>query len=92
MEETSEKMRTLYDTWQQSGLSRKAFCKRENISYATFYYWQKRFSAHEQTGFTEIPVPIQEESDFRAELIFPSGVRMVFPSAPPILWLKELIG
>ncbi|MCU0431375.1 MAG: hypothetical protein MUF42_15535 [Cytophagaceae bacterium] len=87
---TSEKMRKLYSQWQQSGLNRKVFCQQENINYATFNYWHKQFSTDQDMGFTEIP--IQHEPEFASELIFPSGARIVFHSAPSVLWLKELVG
>lgn len=90
MESSSEKMRKFYDQWQQSGLSRMAFCKQENINYATFNYWHKQFTTDQPTGFAEIP--IQHESEFTSELIFPSGTRMVFHSIPSVSWLKELVG
>ena len=88
---TSEKMRKLYTEWQQSDLSRKAFCKQENVNYATFNYWHKQFSSDQETGFAEISIPLKQESDFASELIFPSGARMVFHSAPLASWLKELV-
>lgn len=74
-------------------MSRMAFCKQVKINYATFNYWHKRFSAAKnQTGFSEITLAAEKNSVGAAELVFPSGIRMVFPSAPPIPWLKELIG
>ncbi len=69
-----------------------AFCKREKISYASFNFWHKQFTCSKETGFSEIALPAQQKSDLSAELLFSSGVRMVFPCAPPIPWLKELIG
>jgi hypothetical protein len=89
METTSEKMRNFYDQWKESGLSRMAFCKRERINYATFNYWHKQFSSDSKTGFEEIQV--RPGSDVGSEIIFPSGVRMVFHSVPSVSWLKELI-
>ena len=92
MQTTSSEMRLVHIKWQESGLSRMAFCKQEKISYASFNYWHKQFTSSQKTGFSEITLPSQKNSALWAELIFPSGVRMVFPSAPPIPWLKELIG
>jgi transposase len=90
MKKTKEEMRQLYAQWQQSGLSRQAFCKQENIHYATFHYWHKQFNQLQDGGFSEVSLaPPQTVS---AELIFPSGVRMVFHSTPPVGWLKELVG
>ena len=92
MQTTSSEMHLVYLKWQDSGLNRMAFCKREKISYASFNYWHKRFSTAIETGFSEISLSSPKDSCSWAELIFPSGVRMVFPSAPPISWLKELVG
>ena len=82
-------MRKVYTQWQQSGLSRQAFCKQANMSYATFHYWQKQFNELPQGGFSE--VSLGASLDVCCELIFPSGVRLVFTSAPPIPWLKEFL-
>lgn len=92
MDTNIEKRRLVYLKWQDSGLSRRAFCKRENVAYATFNYWYKRFTTDNEGGFSEIPMPIQQFSQGWGELIFSSGTRMVFYSAPPTPWLKELLG
>ena len=36
----SERQRHL-DAWQQSGLSKKQYCRQPDVSQATFYYWLK---------------------------------------------------
>jgi hypothetical protein len=90
MSTTSEKMFELHGQWKQSGISRMAFCKQESLNYATFNYWHKQFSSDQEKGFTEIP--IKEKSIFSSELIFASGVRMVFHTAPCVSWLRELVG
>ncbi len=89
MQPTSEKMQLLLSKWQESGLNKKAFCKAENISYATFHYWAKRLSKVNESGFSEIP--LKSSPAPCCELIFPSGVRMVFDSTPPLIYLKELL-
>ncbi|HHL2500966.1 TPA: transposase [Yersinia enterocolitica] len=40
------------DTWQQSGLSKKHYCRQHNLNPATFYYWLK----HHQVDAT-VTVP-----------------------------------
>ena len=88
--ERTEQKRLVYTRWQESGLSRMAFCKREQISYASFNYWHKQFSEEKPpAGFSE--VVLSPPSSCTTELIFPSGVRMVFHSEPPAGWLKELL-
>jgi hypothetical protein len=91
MRRTKEEMREVYSQWEQSGLSRQDFCRRENIPTATFQYWQKRFNNEsKEIGFTE--VRLGPSLGFSTELVFPSGVRIVFGSLPSVGWLKELLG
>ncbi len=89
MQNTSEKMELLFGKWQSSGQSKMAFCKTECISYASFHYWSKRLSKVSVSGFSE--VPLKSSLAPCCELIFPSGVRMVFDSAPSVSYLKELL-
>lgn len=92
MKHTPEQMRLAIEEWQTSGLSKKAFCSQENISYPTFHYWFKRLNpdrdAH--SGFTEIRVQGHERSG-ESEIVFPSGVRMIFRGEPSASWLRELL-
>ena len=39
-----EQMAQLIEAQAKSGLSKKAFCAKHNISIAKFYYWQRRLS------------------------------------------------
>jgi hypothetical protein len=89
MQDTSEKMEQLLRKWQSSGQSKMAFCKSEGISYATFNYRMKRFSKISDSGFSE--VSLKGLSTPNCELIFPSGVRMIFGSTPSMSYLKELL-
>jgi hypothetical protein len=88
---TKEQMQEIYLQWQQSGLSRKAFCKERDISHSTFQYWIKRFtSGAGSSGFTEIALQPSEAISF--EVVFPSGARITFQKEPSVTWLRELIG
>jgi transposase-like protein len=89
MRYTKEKMREIYLQWQQSGLSRKAFCKEHHIAYGTFQHWIKRLSSSDSSGFTEIALKPSAEVFF--EVIFPSGARMTFQREPSVSWLRELV-
>lgn len=90
MRNTTEKMRAHYVKWQESGLNKKEFCKTYGLSYATFIYWHKQLSTPEEgEGFSEIP--IKPVCSYPVEVIFPSGVRMVFQETPSVDWLKALV-
>ena len=56
MKYTEEQMRGIINEWQQSGLSKKAFCLDRNIAYQTFQYWCKRLATARSAGFAEISV------------------------------------
>ena len=37
--------RAQYDQWQDSNLSRAAFCRQASLNVTSFYYWCKQFTA-----------------------------------------------
>jgi len=41
--------------WHQSGLSRREYCRRENISYWTFRDWLKKFELGKSTQLVRVP-------------------------------------
>lgn len=52
-----QKWKALLAEQATSGLSKKAFCEREGINAATFYYWQRRLAGHvpdEGAGFLRV--------------------------------------
>jgi len=89
MKRTQEQMQQAINGWQQSGLSRKAFCEQHNIAYQTFNYWCKRVGAERTSGFTEINAEGLRSSGY--EVIFASGTRMLFQGEPTASWLRELL-
>lgn len=91
MRYTKEKMEEIHLQWQQSGQSRKAFCKAHGIAYGTFQHWIKRLSPiSESSGFTEIALKASEVAPL--EVFFPSGARITFQKEPSVTWLRELVG
>lgn len=91
MRYTSEQMREVVTAWQQSGLSKKAFCHQQNIRYGTFHYWHKRLHQSPPCGgFTELRVE-EPDSRFRFQIRFTSGARMMFEGEPSVSWLRELL-
>lgn len=39
----AEEMRELFARWEESGLSLRAFGKREEVAYTTLVYWRRKF-------------------------------------------------
>lgn len=90
MRRTQEQMQQVILQWQQSGQSKKAFCREQNITSQTFHYWYKRVCSKPVSSFSEVHVePIRSSG---CEVIFPSGARMVIHGEPSACWLRELVG
>ncbi len=58
-------MFSLIESWQQSGLSQKAFCKQHQILSHVFYYWYKCYRTQNDVaalqpskGFIELHSPV----------------------------------
>jgi hypothetical protein len=85
--------------WQQSGLTQKAWCDKNNVAYGTFHYWYKRYRSqeedtidHEDTGgFVQLMVDTSPVSSSRCELLLPDGKRLVFHQPVSAEFLKTLI-
>lgn len=91
-ESLQEKMFSLINRWQSSGLSRKAFCERENISYQRLGYWHKKYqqSAEQSNGFMDVEVSSGPNMGGYT-LQFPNGVVLHCPSTIPASTLKSLL-
>ena len=90
MRRTQEQMRQVILQWEQSGQSKKAFCREHNITSQTFHYWYKRVRSKPACGFTEVNVaPMRSKG---CEVIFSSGTRIIFHGEPSASWLRELVG
>ena len=90
-QENEDKMRLLYKKMVKGSLSRKQFCKAENLAYSTFGYWVKKFESKPSFKEVIIPnsVPVQRANE--VELEFPTGVKLRFSNLPDAAWLKSLI-
>ena len=93
-----EQMFAMISSWQQSGLSQKAYCQQHNIRYHVFHYWYKCFrdlqSPAKDKGF--MPLKIQAVNSIHtasahAELLLPDGRRLLFHQAVTSDYLKALI-
>lgn len=90
-------MLPVYLDWQQSGLSKKAYCSQANVACSTFHYWAKKLylkALSSSSGFMELKVA---EKDIHAnvlrpevEIEYPSGVRIKLFSLPEAAWIKLL--
>ena len=94
MRYTEQQMEVMMVEWQQSGISKKEFCRQRSIKYNTFHYWCKRISSASSTGFTQFNLvkQVNQQHEGGSEIIFLSGTRMFFKGQPSASWLRELVG
>jgi hypothetical protein len=86
--------------WQQSGLTQKAWCEKNNVAYATFHYWYKKYRSEEQEpsiecsdggGFVQLMVDSPSASAW-CELLLGEGKKLVFHQAVSVEFMRALIG
>ncbi len=97
-EATREQMFKMITSWQQSGLTQKAFCEQNAIRYHVFHYWYKCFRNGQTPAKDEgfIPLKIQAVNSIHtasahAELLLPDGRCLLFHQPVSSDYLKAII-
>lgn len=93
MQTDLEKRKLLLKRYAQSGLSAKAFCKAENISTYTLWYWQKKLTdTKKPAGFIRLKSnKAIKASVTDCEITFVNGNRVKFSCWPDAFYLKQLM-
>ena len=87
-------MRPMYEKYQRSGQSIKAFCKAEGINVSTFNYWRLKFIKAGQApraGFNQISVRPKDLSIPPIILRLGNSLEIEFPSEYPVDRLSQLL-
>jgi hypothetical protein len=91
-----DSMRRMYEDWESSGLSMKAFSIENHINPATFNYWARSIKKERQqtaTGFVRLPVPAPVGGGaVAASITFPSGARLDLYHPVDASLIKGLVG
>ena len=95
-EQVQQQMYAMIASWQQSGLSQKAYCEQNSIRYHVFHYWYKRYRDRQppskEAGF--VALHLQPFSGLPAagiELVLVDGKRLLFHQPVEAGYLKALI-
>jgi len=56
-----------------SGLTKKAFCEQHGLNLATFYYWQRRFRASEQSSPSAYFHRLEAKEDHELRVCLPKA-------------------
>jgi hypothetical protein len=86
-------MEQYYQRFQQSKLSRPAFCKVEGLAYAQFCYWCKRLAKEKPaSGFTQLTLPSSASATPLLVLELVGKGRLEFYSPVEASFLRALLG
>lgn len=85
-EDKHQYWQTIIEQQAESGLSKAAFCRQQQIAPATFFYWSKKLREDKpQQTQTIIPVVISEQAPSTIEvqltLTLPNGSQLAFPDS-----------
>jgi hypothetical protein len=92
---TKEEMFPVIEAWQNSGLSKRAFCEEQGIVESVFFYWSKKYrEENEQYGF--IPLTVGASHSFTQshsiEIQYPNGVVLKLPANTPVSLVRQYVG
>ncbi|CDT33751.1 conserved hypothetical protein [Sphingobacterium sp. PM2-P1-29] len=87
-EEKREYMKLMVSEWQQSGKSKKQYCRENDLNYAKFQYWIKR-SKEESMDMGHFVELKESTRDCSVEIIYPNGVRLKVEA--DLIFVSQLI-
>lgn len=84
--------------WQQSGMSKKAWCEQHNVVYSSFNYWCRRFQSRQEQrnrvgedGFVQLMVGDSQLHAPWCELLLGSGQKILFHQPVPVEFIRGLL-
>ena len=84
--------------WQRSGLSQKAWCEQNNITYSSFHYWYRRFRNQQPgnkpvTGDDFVQLLVQDRSSGSpwCELELGKGQKLLFHQPVSAAFIRSLL-
>jgi hypothetical protein len=85
--------------WQQSGLTQKVWCEKNDIAYGRFHYWYRRYRSEEHSDasvqkndrFVPLLVESAPATGTWCEVLLPEGKKLAFHYPVSAEFLKGLI-
>jgi hypothetical protein len=81
--------------WEQSGKSKKQYCRDNNISFYRFYYWYRKFNKIDFCNKEDfVPLRILDKpaiKENKIEIHYPNGVKLLLTGENNLSYLRELI-
>lgn len=94
-ETVREQMFSLLSQWEGGNLSIKEFCIQHQIAYHRFHYWNKCYcarhaSSSNQGSATFLPLHVKTPAS-HAEVLLPSGIRIIYHREVSAAYLQQLV-
>ena len=92
---TREEMFPVVEAWQDSGLSKKAFCEERGIIKSLFFYWCKKYrEENKHGGFVPLTVGVSNSfaQGHSIEIQYPNGVVLKLPANTPASLVRQYAG
>lgn len=97
--EAGRRMYEKVEQWQQSGLTKAAFCQQQSLKFHTFYYWYKKYnrehhppsSENKAPAFVKLQVEKKVAATALVEVSLPGGVHLLFHTPVSANYLKTII-
>ncbi len=88
-----EEKQQIIEQWKQSGLSRQAYCRQNNLSYYSLIFWTKKKRNRNKPVSNEfIPFKIKSGSENIFAQIETGGKRIQLYQSVTANFLKQLLG
>jgi hypothetical protein len=95
---TADQMRRHRELQRKSGLTIKAYCKRENINVWSWWYWRNSLLSRKldtqqttQTPVSFLQLPTQSPDVQKFDLTLPNGARISMPLSCPPDFLRQVV-
>lgn len=78
------------ESWQDSGLTQRAYCRQTDVPIQTFQYWLRKY--RKEKSATDDFVAIENSNlNSNIHIRYPNGVELVLPPQVPVQTLQSLI-
>jgi len=79
-----------------SGLSISAFCRKRDVSEASFFSWRRKLTQRDRKDTAAKFVPLRFDAPSMAtrpgcEVVLPDGCRIIVPGQCDANWLREIL-